>query len=73
MATRFALVRDDEGDWIGLYENGLLVYENHSISERKLLELVGIPCRQIGDVNLEEFDNHLPPRLDQLEGKGKDW
>lgn len=38
----FVLVRAD--DWTGLYKNGVLIYEDHSIDLETYSEIVGIPC-----------------------------
>lgn len=36
------LLIEEYDDWIKIYDNGELVYENHSISTKRLLELIGI-------------------------------
>lgn len=36
--TKVRVVQNYDGDWQGLYVNGKLVYENHSISPEEVLE-----------------------------------
>jgi hypothetical protein len=36
------LVRAEAGDWTGLYQDGKLLYEGHSVDDSRLLELLGI-------------------------------
>ena len=43
MAEKVHLMESEEGDWIGLYLDGKLVYEGHSLSAERLLEALGIP------------------------------
>ena len=35
------LMHSEDYDWIGLYVDGKLIYEDHSIDERLMLELLG--------------------------------
>jgi hypothetical protein len=41
--TDYTLVSSEDGDWIGLYgPDGKLIEEGHSLSESRILTLVGI-------------------------------
>lgn len=40
---RIAIVDSDGGDWVGLYLNGTLAHEGHSIEPEELLNLLGVP------------------------------
>ena len=39
---RIDLVYLEEGEWMGVYIDGILVYQNHSVDETQLLDFVGI-------------------------------
>jgi hypothetical protein len=41
--SKITLVASDDGDWIGLYKDGVLEAEGHSLNERQVLEALGIP------------------------------
>lgn len=41
MAERLQIVRSEDYDWIGLYRNGKLLHEGHSIQEEELVTLLG--------------------------------
>lgn len=57
------LVRNDQGDWIGLYgHDGRLIEEGHSFESSQLLALVGVAHDVVYDVDLSE-EGHLPPSL----------
>jgi hypothetical protein len=71
--TKYALVSNDEGDWIGLYEDGKLLYEGHSIDESKMLDLLGIKYRHIGEIDCNEFGCRMPATFAELEGRGQEW
>lgn len=40
--ARVQILASDEGDWLGIYFNGKLVYEGHSISPVELLEQIEV-------------------------------
>lgn len=40
--AKITLVHDEYGDWVGVYVDGKLVYENHSIGDTMLLEEIGV-------------------------------
>ena len=40
------VVYDEGGDWVALYNEGLLVDEGHSLSVRQILEALNIPFRE---------------------------
>ena len=58
--SEVALVSNDEGDWMGVYIDGRLVYENHSIDEDHLLDLLGIEYTRVTDVDCEQYGGSLP-------------
>lgn len=59
-------VYDDEGDWVGMYVDGVLKVENHSLSERTVLEAAGIQANYYY-VNLEELQrSNCPDTLEEL-------
>lgn len=62
------LVDDEGGDWTGLYINGRLVHEGHSISGKQMLEILGIPFDNF-EVPYEDMERmgRLPSDLP------KDW
>lgn len=47
---KYTLVSSQEGDWIGLYRDGVLVHEGHSIPESEM-------CRYLG-VEYESYEDH---------------
>jgi hypothetical protein len=56
------LVRNDEGDWIGLYgHDGRLIEEGHSFEASQVLELAGVAHDVVCDVDLSE--GRLPSSL----------
>jgi len=60
---RVSFLRSGSGDWIGMYIDGKLVREGHSISEEEMVELL-LPKVVVktlyGSEDLEEFGNHCP-------------
>lgn len=63
MSDHVVLVSSVEGDWIGLYVNGRLAAEGHSLSERHVLEALGhkVESRQL---DMEQADmTRLPEYL----------
>lgn len=38
----YTVVRSKDYDWIGLYHDGVLLHEGHSIQEEDLLRLLGV-------------------------------
>lgn len=70
------IVNDDTGDWLGVYLDGRLVYENHSVTPARLLEAVGLPVESL-QVDLEAHGmTRCPSDLGTLQatidGKGKE-
>jgi hypothetical protein len=66
MGNRITIVRNDEGDWVGVYIDGELKYENHSIRNEELLDIIGIEYDSINDLNLDQYGNHLPQQLSEI-------
>lgn len=54
------LVFNNAGDWMGVYKDGYLARQGHSIEPEALLELCDVPHR-VRSVAME--DGHLPPLL----------
>ncbi len=56
-------------DWMGMYVNGKLVFENHSICPDEALEALGIPVTKFS-CNEEWLENvgNLPKEAKDLEG-----
>lgn len=50
------IIRSDQGDWIGLYRDGKLLREGHSIPEDEVLDALGIEYGYT--VWDEEFNEH---------------
>lgn len=54
-------------DWMGLYIDGELVYEGHSIEEETLLKYVGVNCDSFWvDDNWITERGNLPSRLEDV-------
>ena len=63
----YAVVRGDQGDWIGLYgPDGRLIAEGHSFESSELLRLMGIPHLNIYDVPISDDVGSLPPTLGEV-------
>jgi hypothetical protein len=57
----------DAEDWAGLYIDGNLIYEGHSLSAEDVLHFLQIPYDQRWvDGDLEEFGNRLPKTFAEL-------
>lgn len=63
------LVREVSGDWIGLYKDGELVMENHSLQEEDVLRAVDVEYAVIHDVDLSDGAS-LPRKLSDLNING---
>lgn len=59
------LVNNDEGDWEGLYRDGFLIREGHSLSAHHVLEAIGLKFENIYNVDLSEL-GCLPETLSEL-------
>jgi hypothetical protein len=64
--ARIILVKSEDSDWTGLYINGCLVYQNHSLDEedvlQALLEKDLIPDFEVYRVNMEALEYTLPQK-----------
>jgi hypothetical protein len=57
------LLKSGAGDWIGLYVDGKLKMEGHSLRLEDVLESIGIKAEAIeGSEYLEEFGNRCPDK-----------
>jgi hypothetical protein len=60
---KIRFLRSGGGDWVGLYVDGKLITEGHSISEEEMVRLL-LPKADIktlyGSEDLEEYGNHCP-------------
>ena len=65
VAGEVVIVNGD--DWKGVYIDGKLRYESHSIRPEELLRLLGINCRDFEcDLNWLEEEGNLPENLDDV-------
>lgn len=60
---------DDEGDWMGVYLDGDLVYQGHSISPSMLLSVIGQTHTSATGPFCDET-GRLPRSLHSLKGFG---
>lgn len=62
----YTLVKNDQGDWIGLYgPDGRLIEEGHSFETSRILELVGVAHDVVWEVDLSET-GRLPASLSEV-------
>jgi hypothetical protein len=61
--SNIVIVHDNSGDWVGIYVDGKLVREGHSIQEEDVLDAIGIPNKSVW-VDME--DSRLPENLDEI-------
>lgn len=65
-AVKITLVSGDDGDWIGMYVDGELKAEGHSLSERRVLEVL----KSVYEFEVEgittKIDDRLPQRLSRV-------
>lgn len=56
------IIRSEDYDWIGLYRDGKLLYEGHSIQEEDLVKLLGFECEHMVASNdqFEEWGGRCP-------------
>ncbi len=57
-----AIVSNDSGDWEGIYINGRLAAEGHSLTVYEVLGLLGIAC-EFHTRLVDADDGRLPPAL----------
>lgn len=70
---KLTLVRSDDGDWEGIYVNGVLHIEGHSLISRDWVDLLS-ECKNISEVDyfviegkcLEEIGASLPHYLSDI-------
>lgn len=62
------LIRSEEGDWIGLYKDGLLVAQNHSLGPSEVLRALGIEHEDVtASMDLfEQWGYGCPIRLPEV-------
>ena len=51
------LILSEDGDWIGLYVDGKLELEGHSLRTQDVIHALGIEANQI-EKSVEWFDGH---------------
>lgn len=56
------VVNSDDGDWVGIYLNGRLAYEGHTISPERLLELLSVQ-HESHEILVED---RLPEKFEDL-------
>lgn len=67
--TKVAFLTSGCGDWIGMYIDGKLVTEGHSIPEREVAGLIlgFLNIKHVeGSEFLEEYGNHCPATWDEV-------
>jgi hypothetical protein len=69
---KIVIVRGESGDWEGVYLDGQLAREDHSIEIDDLLKLLGIKCevKYATDKTFEDNNNRLPDDLSEVEFAG---
>jgi len=60
--AKVAIVTDEGGDWEGIYIDGRLMSEGHSLTVYEVLGLLGISC-DFYSVEIDQDDGRLPPAL----------
>lgn len=61
-------VNSEDGDWVGIYIDGVLARENHSYDADDMLDILGIDYNS-HSVNMED-GGRLPTKLEDLNLKG---
>lgn len=60
------LVRDSSGDWIGIYIDGKLVDEGHSLPEERMLDALSVEYTS-EELDMEANDlGRLPKRYEDI-------
>ncbi len=61
-----------EGDWEGIYVDGVLKAQGHTLDNGQILEAIGVSARHI-DVKTEWIENagHLPENLSDIPADAK--
>lgn len=69
MSVKIKCTIVDMDDWLGIYLDGKLVYEGHSITPGMLLSLLNIPHRRVGvtDEFSEELGGRCPSELSEID------
>lgn len=64
------IINCESGDWEGLYVNGILQYEGHSINARDFINLIrkykvfkDVQCFEISDEHMEKLGSSFPHNL----------
>jgi len=68
VTMQVTILSSEGGDWTALYIDGKKAIENHSLSEREVVEALGIDCecRELSDEYLEESGSNFPDTLEEL-------
>lgn len=59
------IVYDEYGDWEGLYIDGKLVDEGHTLSTNRVLRALKIEFSSL-EIDMEKLDNDLPEDLEKV-------
>jgi hypothetical protein len=59
------IVSGDEGDWAGLYINGVLVYEDHSLDASYTLKKLKIKFKE-REATIDPMVGYLPKKLEDV-------
>lgn len=62
---RIVFVNDNSGDWVGLYVNGNLTIEGHSLEPDDVLTVLGIENESVW-VDMDPDDGRLPTKLTKI-------
>lgn len=65
MNNKISIYTVESGDWIAIYVNGILVDQGHRLTEKMVLEAVGIPFKS-QELTEEQVDN-MAGRFPNLE------
>ncbi len=53
----------EEGDWVAVYRDGVLIEQGHSVNARHLLERLGVEVEVIEDGDVEQTGYQFPAYL----------
>lgn len=62
-------ITTEDGDWEGIYVNGVLKEENHSLATFQVLESLGLPFnkRELTGNEMDALGNSLPKLIEELD------
>lgn len=59
------IVNDPDGDWVGLYADGELKFEGHSLNGNQALEALSIPFQRY-EVDVQVTNCSCPQRFEDI-------